>query len=43
MLDNNESTDIIPSVESDHSAIKIKLCSLHKVQGDKSTGNLIAR
>ena len=28
MQENIESTDIIPSVGSDHSAIKIKLCSL---------------
>ena len=35
MKENIESTDIIPSVGSDHSAIKIKL-------RDKDTGNLIA-
>ena len=30
MKENIESTDIIPSVRSDHSAIKIKLCSLQE-------------
>ena len=30
MQENIESTDIIPSVGSDHSAIKIKLCSLQE-------------
>ena len=43
MQENIESTDIIRSVGSDHSAIKIKLCSLQEGSGDKDTGNLIAR
>ena len=43
MQENIESTDIIPSVGSDHSAIKINYAPYKKVQGDKDTGNLIAR
>ena len=36
MQESIESTDIIPSVESDHSAIKIKLCSLQ--EGSRGQG-----
>ena len=36
MQENIESTDIIPSVGSDHSAIKIKLCSLQ--EGSRGQG-----
>ena len=43
MQDNIESTDTIPSVGSDHSAIKKNYAPYKKVQGDKDTGNLIAR
>ena len=37
MQENIESTDIIPSVGSDHSAIKIKLCSLQ--EGSRGQGH----
>ena len=43
MQENIESIDIIASVGSGHSAIKIKLCSLQEGSRDKDTGNLIAR